>query len=212
MMTKTIAALLLSSTALITTAAADESVQQTAMPTPSNTLELTLATGLAHATGDLGDGLPSADDRAHSGLKLETSIGWRATKHFAVGAYLDLGGFGDNNNSDRGAFAGSLGVQGTWHFAPTTTRDPWISLGTGVKLLALKDGDDERNLTGVELARIQAGLDFRISPRFALAPMIAASASMFNNVTMGDSDDAMSIRDKQVNWTFSAGILGRFDQ
>jgi hypothetical protein len=81
-----------------------------------------------------------------------------------------------------------------------------------VKLLALKDGDDERNLTGVELARIQAGLDFRISPRFALAPMLAASASMFNNVTMGDSDDAMSIRDKQVSWTFSAGILGRFDQ
>ena len=42
--------------------------------------------------------------------------------------------------------------------------------------------------------------------------MIGVSATQFN--TQYDdkmSDDAMNIDDKEINWTFSVGVLGRFD-
>lgn len=207
----TLRTLLLSTICLTGTAAAETTSVRETTPAPSNALELTLGTGLARGTGDLGDDLPAADDRAHSGLNLEASIGWRATRHLAIGAYLNLTGFGNPDDSAQGAFAGSAGIQATWHVSPAAAHDPWISLGTGVKVLALEDGDDKRTLTGVELARIQLGVDYRLSPRFAIGPVIAASASLFDRQYIGDSDDAMELHDQRVNWTFSAGVLARFD-
>ena len=121
-------------------------------------------------------------------------------------------GFGNPDDSSDGAATFAAGIKADWHFLPAAKLDPWVSVGTGVKVMAIENGDDERQFTGVEVARLQVGLDIRRSTRFAWGPVVGVSATQFN--TQYDdkmSDHAMDIDDKEINWTFSVGVLGRFD-
>ena len=208
---------LVSTSMLLATAATalaepgDPSANRT-MPAVSNALELTIGALYAQGTGDLGGDLPSVEDVAGPGAGLEASIGWRVTPELLLGGYTNLSGFGDSDDSNNGAVSFSAGIEADWHFLPAAELDPWISLGTGVKFLGIEDGDNDRALTGLELAKVQVGVDYRLSPHFAIGPVIGASATMFNHQYDDKmSDDAMEIDGKEVNWTFSAGLLGRFD-
>ena len=209
-LTTILAAALLLATA--TTAVAETDMDERAMPAPTNSLELTMGALFAQGTGDLGGDLPAVKDVAGFGGGFETSLGWRVTPSLLVGGYVDLMGFGDFDDSNKGAVTVATGIKLDWHFLPQTARDPWVSLGTGVKFMGIEDGDNDRALTGLELAKLQVGLDFRISPRFAIGPVIGASAAMYNHqYTDAMPDDAMELDGKKINWTFSVGVLGRYD-
>ena len=204
--------LLLATTTTTALAETEAASASDAMPAADNALELTMGAHFAQGAGDLGGDLPAVQDVAGPGIGLEAAIGWRVNANLLLGGYVNLSGFGDSNDASKGAVTFAAGIKADWHFQPASDRDPWISLGTGVKFLGIEDGDKDRALTGLELAKVQVGLDYRLSPRFAIGPVLGASATMFNHQyddTM--SDDAMAIDDKAINWTFSAGILGRFD-
>jgi hypothetical protein len=182
------------------------------MPAVTDALEITAGASIVQGSGELGGDLGSVRNVAGSGLGFDTSIGWRITPNLLLGGYLNLSGFGDSDNADHGAVTVAAGIKADWHFLPAESVDPWVSLGTGWKLMGIEDGDNDRALTGLELAKLQVGIDYRLSPRFAIGPVISASAAMFN--TQYDekmSDDAMALDDRQINWTFTAGVLGRFD-
>ena len=88
-------------------------------------------------------------------------------------------------------------------------------IGAGMQSLDLgieTEDDREQSFTGLELAKLQVGLDYRVSPRFAIGPVLGVSASMYRT----QYDDAMSenarnIDDKSVNWTIALGVQGRYD-
>ena len=208
---KTFISIVLTSTAVLSTAntaLADATARS--MPAVDNALEVTFGTHLSQSDGDLGDNLPAAEDVAGTGVGLEASIGWRVTPNLQLGAYTNLTGASNRDDMDRGAVSLAAGIKADWHFRPASSLDPWVSLGTGMKFLGIESGELDYALTGLELAKVQVGLDFRQSPRFAIAPVIGASATRFN--TQYDKDDnAMSIDDREINWTFSAGVIGRFD-
>ena len=63
---------------------------------------------------------------------------------------------------------------------------------------------------GIELLRLQLGVDYRISPSVAITPVIGASASVFL-VENGPMTELSSIADKQLNLYGFTGLLGRFD-
>jgi hypothetical protein len=190
----------------------DTSATAAAPPAIGNALELTLATSFSQGTGELGGNLPAVKDVAASGVGLEGSIGWRINPNLMIGAYGSVAGFGDRDNSDNGVVTLAAGLKADWHFQPAAAWDPWVSLGTGVKFMGIEDGEDDRALTGFEIAKVQLGVDYRLSPTFAIGPVIGASAAMFNSQYDDvESEVAMEIDDKQLNWTFSAGVMGRFD-
>lgn len=208
---------LVSTSILLATAATalaqptETSVQRT-MPAVHNALELTIATAYSQGTGDLGGDLGAVKDVAGAGGGFEAGIGWRITPNLMIGAYTNLLGFTDSGDSNSDAVTLAAGLKADWHFMPAAALDPWVSLGTGVKFLGIENGDTDRGLTGLELAKLQVGVDYRVSPGFAIGPVIGASAAMFNNYYDDvESDDAMEINDREVNWTFSAGVMGRFD-
>lgn len=201
------------SLALATPALAEPTAVTKAMPVVDNALEVALAASSSYGRGGLGDTMPALDDVAKPGLALDLSVGYRATPAFLVGGYLTLGGYGHPDDDDHGAFTAALGIEADFHLMPAAKLDPWISIGTGVKLLVLDDPDGrERALTGLELAKVQVGLDYRVSPRFAIGPVLGASASMYSDIhDDAMSEDPIAIDDKDINWTFSLGVLGRFD-
>ena len=210
---------LVSSSLLLATAAtavaepSDASAHRT-MPAASHALELTIGSTFARGAGDLGGGLASVQDLAGPGNGIDMSIGWRATPNLSIGGYANLLVFGESGEWSKNAGSLAAGIKADWHFLPAASLDPWVSVGTGVKVLEFEKSDTARTLTltGVELAKVQVGADYRISPRFAIGPVIGASATMFDHKYYDKmSDDAVELDDKQVNWTFSAGLLGRFD-
>jgi hypothetical protein len=190
---------------------ADLSAANTSIPAVDQALELTVGLMSAHGAGNIGGDLPAVRDVGGSGLAIDASIGWRATRNFSFGGYLNAGGFGNPDSSSDGAATFAAGIKADWHFMPAAKLDPWVSIGTGVKVMAIENGDDERAFTGLEVARLQLGLDIRRSARFAWGPVIGVSATQFNTQYDDAMDHAMDIRDKQINWTFSVGVLGRFD-
>ena len=77
--------------------------------------------------------------------------------------------------------------------------------------MAIEDGAKDRVLRGLELAKVHSPRLPR-HPHFAIGPVIGASATLFTHQHIDKMSDAeMELDDKQLNWTFSAGLLGRFD-
>ena len=187
-------------------------LHQRTIPAASNALELTIGASYAQGTGDLGGGFRSVEDLAGPGGGLEASVGWRAAPNLSIGGYVNLSGFGDSDMSSDDVVTASTGIKADWHFLPAAAIDPWVSVGTGVKMLGIRSGDRDLALTGFELAKVQVGVDYRVNRQFAIGPMIGASATLFTHQHEDVmSDDGMELDDKKVNWTFSAGLIGRFD-
>lgn len=214
----TLTALALASTSLLVTtaiASAEPATTASADPAADNALELTLATSYSRGAGDLGGQLPSAEDVAGPGSGLVASIGWRATPNLSIGGYLSMSALGASGSWTKTAVALAAGLKADWHFRPAASIDPWISVGTGVKAMEIDKSagfDRTRTLTGLELANVQVGVDYRINSHVALGPVIGASATRFDHQYFDKMSDASApLDDQRINWTFSAGVLGRFD-
>lgn len=69
----------------------------------------------------------------------------------------------------------------------------------------------ERTLQGIEMTRVQLGVDYRVAPTFALAPYLGASAAMFIAEDTMSSNGYDEVSSNDVNWTFTAGLMARFD-
>lgn len=183
----------------------------TSIPAVDQALEVTVGLLSAHGAGNIGGDLPAVRDVGGSGLAIDASVGWRATRNFSFGGYLNAAGFGNPDDAGDGAATFAAGIKADWHFMPAAKLDPWVSLGTGVKAMAIESGGDERAFTGLEIARLQVGLDIRRSSRFAWGPVIGVSATQFNTQYDDEMDVELDIDDKELSWTVSVGVLGRFD-
>lgn len=187
-----------------------QTVSAAAEVAPTTGLEVSLALNGTEGTGDLAPGM-QFDDVADHGMGLDLGVGYRLTPNLLVGGYATFTGHGTDRD-DTGAVTMAIGAKADWHFRPSSRLDPWVSVGTGIKMMGIEVGDRDQALTGLELAKVQVGLDYRISPRFAIGPVIGTSATVYR--TQYDdamSDNARDIDDKSVNWTITAGVLGRFD-
>lgn len=80
--------------------------------------------------------------------------------------------------------------------------------GAGWKTL-LASGDDDLELRGIDLVRIQCGLDFRLSKNVAVAPVVGASISTF--VSERQNGGFSDISGHLPQFTGVAGPSGRFD-
>jgi hypothetical protein len=185
------------------------------MPAISNALEIAIGGGYMRSAGDIGRGHAAVDDYAEGGGGAEVAVMYRMSSHLAIGLYGTLSGYNVGHavapTTDL-AIGATAGVKADWHFRPHTRIDPWVSIGAGWRALWLgADEGTERTLQGIEMTRVQLGVDYRITPTFALAPYIGASAAMFlaeDTMTANGYDEISS---NEVNWTFTAGLLARFD-
>lgn len=175
--------------------------------------ELALGGGYTQGAGGAGV-FGSIEDVTGPGGTVELQLGYRITPRFAASMYGTAARFrrGDAISDGSRAWGASAGVQVVWHSVDSRSLDPWISVGAGWRALWIERADMERaSMQGIELLRVQLGIDYRVTPRLAFAPVIALSLSTFlvENAVM--PDDFTPVMDKRLNLYGFAGCLGRFD-
>jgi hypothetical protein len=193
---------------------ADTSAFDHAVAPVKNALEIGVATGYTQGAGKLGGGMNSLEDLARAGGAVEVDIGARIFPNLSVGAYgtFSQSAKGDQVASSTDVFGASAGVQATWHFRPDTSVDPYVNLGGGWRGLWLNPSSGKTtSLQGLELARLQVGVDYRITPDVAVSPLIGAALDMFVSQDSPMTTDYTEIGSKKVNFSGFAGIAGRFD-
>lgn len=178
----------------------------------SKAIEIGVSTGYAQGGGPIGSTMQDLDQLSGPGGAVELQLGYRINPTFAVGLYGQFSAFdsGDVNEGDN-VFGAGAGIMGTAHLRPGRSIDPWVSLSTGWKALWL-DHEREKttSLQGFDLARVQIGVDYRISKGVAITPVIGGSLGMFVGQQTAMTDGYDEISDKKVNFTGFAGLSGRF--
>ena len=185
-----------------------------AVPSVKNAFEIGVATGYTQGGGKLGGNMGSLEDVSGPGGAVEVDLGYRILPHLSIGAYGTFSKYerGDDLANDTDVLGATAGLQAVLHARPARSVDPWVSLGTGWKGLWLDPQDGKTtSLQGLELARLQLGVDYRVSKDVAIAPVIGGSLSTFISQDSDMTTDLTEITDKKVNFTGFAGLSGRFD-
>jgi hypothetical protein len=220
--TSTIRNISLLSTAILVVATAVAAADPThavstrnSLPAPSNAIEIGFSGGYQQATGDIASGMDSVDDLTGPGGMGELSIGARVTPHLGLAAYGGIGGYSAGDKLDEGKndiVTLTAGIKSDWHFLPHSEIDPWVSAGGGVRWLVIdEDNAKERTLFGLDLLRVQAGVDWRVTPTFSMGPVISATATKYLSENNEMTSGYETIEDRDVNFNFAAGLQGRFD-
>lgn len=184
------------------------------VPAVQSGLEVGVATGYMQSGGKLGGNLGSLEDVSGPGEAVELDVGYRILPELSVGVYGTFSNYkrGDRVASSTDVLGATGGIQAAWHIRPDRSVDPWVSLGTGWKALWLNPVRGKvTSLQGLELARLQVGVDYRLSRDLAIAPVIGGSVNTFLSQDSMMTSDRTEISDKKVSFTGFAGISGRFD-
>jgi hypothetical protein len=181
---------------------------------PGNAFELSVATGYSQGGGPVGGNLLRLEDVSGAGAAVEIDAGYRINPTFSIGAY---GSFAKYDNGDRIAgntdvLGATAGIQAAAHLRPDRSVDPWVSLGAGWKGLWLSpDQGKNTSLQGLDLARLQLGVDYRVNEDVSISPVVGGSLGMFVSQDSPMTTGYTEISDKKVNFTGFAGLAGRFD-
>ncbi|HEX3765910.1 MAG TPA: hypothetical protein VHW23_44740 [Kofleriaceae bacterium] len=183
------------------------------VPPTRSRCEVVVAGGYTQGAGGAGM-IGNIEDVAGPGGTVELQLGYRLSSTFGVGAYGTVARFrhGDAIGDGSRAYGATAGLQAVWHSSDTRSIDPWLSVGAGWRgLWVNRIGAQPSSMQGIELLRLQLGIDYRLSPHLAIAPVISASVSTFlvENAVM--PDEFTQVQDKRLNLYGFAGVLGRFD-
>lgn len=188
------------------------SAHRQAQPALDKALEVTIGGGYAQGFGDIGPAHRSLTDLGSAGGEVNLGIGYRLDRRWMIGAY---GSGSKYSTADfaRGAdiWSATAGVQANVHFLPDAAWDPWLGLGTGWRGYWVKDAIGTDSFHGWDIARLQAGVDYRVTPAFALSPYVGAGLTMFLTQERAGDASFSNVNSPDVNvWVF-AGLQGRFD-
>lgn len=181
---------------------------------PSNAFEIGVATGYAQGAGPVGGDMLHVEDVSSAGGAVELDASYRINPNLALGAYGTLSKYatGDRIDDTNDVLGATAGIQATAHLRPDRSVDPWVSLGTGWRGLWLSpDAGKNTALQGFELARVQLGVDYRVTRDVAISPVIGGSLNMFVSQDSPMTTSYEEIQDKKVNFIGFAGLAGRFE-
>jgi len=180
----------------------------------SNALELTIGTGYAQGFGEIGTNQPKLTDVGQPGGAVQLGVGYRLIPSLTLGVYGSGATFSraDRVDGSTNLYSSTAGVQADWHFLPSSHElDPWISLGTGWRGYWIHNDVGTTSLHGLELAKLQVGVDYRVAKTVSISPLIGADMSMFLTQASPTSPTFSNVSDPKVNTFLFAGLMGRFD-
>jgi hypothetical protein len=180
---------------------------------PGNAFELGVATGYTQGAGPVGGNLAHLEDLSGAGAAVELDASYRINPTFSIGAYGTFSKYATGDLvSNADVLGAAAGIQAAAHLRPDRSVDPWVSLGAGWKGLWLNaDQGKNTSLQGLDLARLQIGVDYRVSKDIAISPVIGGSLGLFVSQDSPMTTDYTELSDKKVNFTGFAGLAGRFD-
>lgn len=183
------------------------------VPATSTSLEIAVGGGYTQGVGGAGSS-GSVEDITGPGGTVELQVGVRWTSQFSLGVYGTLARFrhGDQFADGSSAHGATAGIHAVWHARASRSLDPWISAGSGWRGLWLSPSEGiPMSVHGIELLRIQLGIDYRFTRWFAISPVIGISASLFLVEGADMATERTRLQDNRLNVYGFTGILGRFD-
>jgi hypothetical protein len=184
------------------------------LPPATHAVELTVGTGYAQGFGDVGSGVPKLTDMGQAGGAVQVGVGYRLIPQLTLGVYGAGAMFSRSDQIDTSSnlYSASAGVQADWHFLPSRHEfDPWVSLGAGWRGYWINADQGTTSLHGLQLAKLQVGVDYRVAPAISISPVVGADMSMFLTESTPGSNGYRNIANPNVNTFLFAGLMGRFD-
>lgn len=204
--------------ALASTAHAEEAEQNLSGVgghAPQGALELGLGLGVTQGFGDVGKHEQrSLSDLSASGVAFRMRTGYRLTPKVTLGVYGELGAYdgGDQVERDARVTSGAAGIEVLLHLRPFNRVDPWFALGTGWRGFWVHEkGIGTGSLQGMDLVRMEFGVNTRFSNHFAVAPVLAFSATEFVGKRAAGESEYSNIRDARMNMFALFGAEVTFD-
>ena len=180
----------------------------------SQSVELTVGTGYSQGFGDVGSGRPSLSDVGTAGGAVQVGLGYRFAPQLSLGVYGAGSKFGRSDSMDSSAtiYSTAVGAEAAWHFVPSSSEfDPWVSFGAGWRAYWISQDQGTTAQHGLQLARVQFGVDYRVAQSVAISPVIGADASILLTESTPQSGGFRNISQPNVNTFLFVGLQGRFD-
>ncbi len=179
------------------------------VPPARTGFQMALRTGymvpLGNASGAPGD---SMGNTFSGQVPLLVDLGGKPDPHLFLGGYIGIGVGGTSGLTSDRCSAGNitcvtatfrLGLELQVHLAPAASVNPWLGYGIGLESTALSasggGGSGSVGVTGWELAHLMAGVDFRVSRKVGIGPVLDFSLGKYTHET------------QTVNGTDSGGDL-----
>ena len=177
-----------------------------------NAFEITIGGGYAQGFGDISSRQQKdLTDLTSAGGELQLGFGYRIDPHLMVGVYGTGARYATRDaTSGANIWTATAGLQGNYHFLPMNEWDPWIGLSSGWRGMWISNnGTDARH--GLDIAKLTAGVDYRVSPEFAVSPYASVGMTAFLAEKLASQNEFGTLHDPKVNVWVGAGIQGRFD-
>ena len=179
---------------------------------PRQALELGADLGYTQGFGSTHRGNP-VSSLAGPGVSAGLDVGYRISPELSIGATGRYQAFNTPEGMETGARSSGVtaGIEATIHARPYSRVDPWLSLGTGYRMIWNSPENGDSTMThGFELGRVELGLDLRPSSEVSVSPVIGADLNLLPWQSAPGSANA-SLPEKQLNTFIYAGVKGRFD-
>jgi hypothetical protein len=185
-----------------------------ALAPATHDVEITIGTGYAQGFGKVASGGAKLTDSAQAGGGVELGVGYRVTSHLMLGVYGSGSMFSraDQVDSSTNLYSASAGIQAAWHFLPAyQTFDPWVSIGTGWRGFWINSNAGTSSLQGMDLGRLQVGVDYRLNDAISISPVASATLTSFFTQSQAGESGFSNISSPTVSTFLFAGLQGRFD-
>jgi len=189
-----------------------------ALPTASHAQSkfgLGLRLGYGVAMGD-ADASLSMSDYVSSQIPIQVDAMFKLSPDFELGAYLSYG-FAfvggatkdtcDAFGADCSASTTRFGLQLAYSFTKASPgMIPWIGAGIGYEWTTFSvSGGGSTDVGGWEFLNLQGGINWKLSPTFAMGPYAMYSMGQYSSIEGGD------ITSQKTHEWFSFGVQGKFD-
>lgn len=175
-------------------------------------LEITVAGGYSQGFGDIGNGQRSLTDLSSAGGEVTLGVGYRIDRRFALGVYGSGGKYSTKDlTSGADIWTATAGLQGSVHLMPDAEWDPWVSVGSGWRGYWIDKSGSTDSRHGWDIGRLTAGVDYRVSPEFAVSPYVGAGVTTFLTQQLASQQSFSNVDSPKVNVWLFAGVQGRFD-
>jgi hypothetical protein len=154
----------------------------------------------------LGPAIPVGKIRSGAGFGMSSLYDWEGQLGLDIGlkpwdaVYLGAGvvaGIGSAGSDFCGAISPCrarsvrLAPVAIYSFAPGGRVNPWIGVGVGWEWSSVSAGATTISTSGPELARVLAGVDFRLSRGFGIGPVLESSLGLFTSASREDRQSDM---------------------
>lgn len=195
--------------------------QEPAAPPPHSGFQMALRTGLGLPFGNTSGAPNDGYSRLVSAqVPLMLDIGGKLSPHVFLGGYLGLGFGGVGSDLDAVCASNSasclhasfrIGAQLQYNVAPAAKVNPWVGYGIGIESSGVGSrtsaGQSSAAVAGFELARLMAGVDFRLASGIGVGPFVDLTLGRYSSASIDDGSGAESfdIQDKAFHSWLTLG-------